>query len=195
MKIINILLILSLLCASNLTAQSSYFQQQETNQEKKGKKSDKQKNEDDDEQPNKKELEEKACGLTEVNYKAQTNKKQHPTPEPSADKAIVYVIRPTMIGNKIQTKLAANGEWKGVNRGDNYFYFELSPGEYHFCSQAENRSLLALKVEAGKTYYLQQKIQMGFLKARNRLVTLDTEKGKEGLAKCHLSISEVKKQN
>jgi hypothetical protein len=98
-----------------------------------------------------------------------------------------------MMGNKVQSKLAVNGEWKGANRGDNYFYLELAPGEYHFCSQAENRSLLTLTVEAGKTYYLQQKIQMGFMKARNKLVALETEEGKAGLAKCHLSISEVKK--
>jgi hypothetical protein len=147
----------------------------------------------DSEKAKQKELEEKACGLNEVKYTARTDKQQHPMPDPSPDKAMIYVIRPTMFGNKVQTKLAVNGEWKGANRGDNYFYFELDPGEYSFCSQAENRSLLTLNVEAGKTYYLQQKIQVGFMKARNKLVALDSEEGKKGLTKCHLSITEVKK--
>jgi hypothetical protein len=80
----------------------------------------------------------------------------------------------------------------GANRGNNYFFFSVEPGEHHFCSRSENRSLLTLHVEAGKTYYLQQKIDLGFWKARNEVVLLNEEEGKEGLAKCHLSIFEEK---
>lgn len=155
---------------------------------------------DDDDQPKteaekskQKELERKACGVEEVKYKAGTDKKQHPVPEAPADKALIFVIRPTLWGNKIQTKLAVDGQWKGVNRGNNYFFFTLDPGEHYFCSDAENRSVLALNVEAGKTYYLQQKIRVGLWKARNKLVVLDEAEGKKGLAECHLSVFEVKK--
>ncbi len=140
-----------------------------------------------------KDLEQKACGPAEVKHSVETDKKQHPTPEAPPDKALIYVIRPTMSGNKVQTKLGVDGQWMGVNRGDNYFFFTLAPGEHYFCSQAENRSVTALKVEAGKTYYLQQKIRMGWMKAGNKLVVLDEAEGKTGLAKCHLSVSEVKK--
>lgn len=140
-----------------------------------------------------KELEAKACGPENVKHSARTDKKQHPTPEPPADKALIYVIRPTMSGNKVQTKLGVDGKWMGVNRGDNYFFFTLDPGEHYFCSRAENNSVLALKVEAGKTYYLQQKIRFGWMKARNKLVVLDEAEGKEGLAKCHLALFEEKK--
>jgi uncharacterized protein DUF2846 len=105
---------------------------------------------------------------------------------------MIYVVRPTMMGNKIQTKLGVDGHWVGVNRGDNYFYFTLEPGTHYFCSQAENRSVLALTVEAGKTYYLQQKITMGFMKARNHLVVVDEAKGKEDVAKTHPSSFEEK---
>ena len=140
-----------------------------------------------------KELEAKACGPENVKHSARTDKKQHPTPEPPADKALIYVLRPTMSGNKVQTKLGVDGKWMGVNRGDNYFFFTLEPGEHYFCSQAENKSVLALKVEAGKTYYLQQKIRFGWMKARNKLVVLDEAEGKTGLAKCHLALFEEKK--
>ena len=138
------------------------------------------------------EFEKKACGDKEVKFKVETDKKQHPTPPAPADKGLVYVIRPTMGGHKVQTKLAVDGKWIGANRGNNYFFFELEPGDHYCCSQAENKSLLLLKVEAGKTYYLQQKIKMGFMKARNKLVMLDEAEGQKGLAKCHLAISTEK---
>ncbi|HEX8087406.1 MAG TPA: DUF2846 domain-containing protein [Blastocatellia bacterium] len=138
-------------------------------------------------------MELKACGSRRAKYSAKTDKQQHPTPEPPPDKAIVYVIRPTLWGNKVQTKLAVDGQWMGVNRGNNYFFFTLDPGEHFFCSDLENRSLLTLTVEAGKTYYLQQKIRMGMWKARNQLAALDDKEGKKGLAECHLSIFEEKK--
>ena len=155
---------------------------------------------DEDDEPkteaekvSRKELERKACGTTEVKYKASTDKKQHPVPEAPPDKALVFVVRPTLWGNKIQTKLAVDGQWKGVNRGNNYFFFTLDPGEHHFCSDSENRSLLTLNVEAGKTYYLQQKIRVGFWKARNKLALLDEAEGKKGLSESHLSVFEEKK--
>ncbi len=145
------------------------------------------------EKATRKELELKACGSKEIKYSARTDKKQHPVPEAPADKALVFVIRPTMWGNKIQTKLAVDGQWMGVNRGDNYFFFTLDPGEHYFCSDSENRSVVTLNVEAGKTYYLQQKIKVGMWKARNKLAVLDEVEGKKGLSECHLSIFEEKK--
>ncbi len=136
----------------------------------------------------------KACGAKdkEVKYVADTDKKTHPTGTPAADTALIYVIRSTMFGNKVQTKLAVDGEWKGVNRGNNYFFFTLKPGEHYFCSQAENRSVLVLTVEAGKTYYLAQTIHMGAWKARTDLVALGDDDGQKELAKAHPSTWEVK---
>ena len=139
-----------------------------------------------------KQIEAKACPSVNLGVDAKTDKNSHPTPEAPADKAMIYVVRPTMMGNKIQTKLAVDGHWVGVNRGNNYFYFTLDPGMHYFCSQAENHSVLALQVEAGKTYYLQQKITMGLMKARNKLVTVDEAKGKEDVAKTHPSSFETK---
>jgi Protein of unknown function (DUF2846) len=131
----------------------------------------------------------KACGAPEkeVNYVADTDKTKHPMGEQTADKALIYVLRPTMFGNKIQTKLAVDSEWMGVNRGNNYFFFSLAPGQHYFCSEAENLSVLILTVEAGKTYYLQQEIRMGMVKARNELAVMEEEKAKEKLAKLHPS--------
>ena len=134
----------------------------------------------------------KACGTKEVNYKATTDKKQHPMPEAPADKALIYVLRPTIIGLKINSKLAVDGEWKGVNRGKTYFFFTVEPGEHYFCSESENQDYLKMNVEAGKTYYLQQKVEAGMWKARTNLVVMTEEKGKEKLKDVNLSIFEEK---
>ena len=138
-------------------------------------------------------LELKACGTTDVKFSAKTDKKQHPLAEPQAGMAIVYVLRPTMMGNKVQTKLAMDGNWLGVNRGKNYFYFIAEPGEHNFCSKAENSSILTMTLEPDKTYFLQQKIQMGLMKARTSLVAMTEEEGQDKLADCHLSIFEEKR--
>jgi hypothetical protein len=149
---------------------------------------------DESQKSSSKDLELKACGPKEkeVKYSADTDKSQHPTGTPTADAALIYVVRTTRFGGKIQTKLAVDGEWKGVNRGNNYFFFTLTPGEHYFCSKAENSSVLVLTVEAGKTYYLAQTIHTGMWKARNDLVVIDDEEGKKELEKAHPSTWKIK---
>jgi Protein of unknown function (DUF2846) len=139
------------------------------------------------------EIEKKACPTVDVKFKTDTDKTSHPTAEPPADKGLVYILRPTMSANKIQTKLAVDGKWMGAQRGHNYFFFTLDPGDHYFCSKAENKSVLALKVEAGKTYFVEQKIKMGMMKARSKLALLPDEEGKKKLAKGHPASWEEKK--
>jgi hypothetical protein len=88
--------------------------------------------------------------------------------------------------------LAVDGGWKGVNRGNNYFYFALQPGAHYFCSSTDNYSVLQLEVEAGKTYYLQQHVRMGKKELNSKLTALTEEEGKAKLAHAHLSVWEVK---
>ena len=140
-----------------------------------------------------KELRLKACGTESVNYNASTDKKQHPTPDAPAEKALIYVMRTTILGYKIHSKLAVDGNWMGVNRGKTYFFFELEPGEHFFCSEAENQDYMALTVEAGKTYYLKQRVEMGVWKARTDLAIIDEAKAKKELADLNLSVFDLKK--
>lgn len=143
-------------------------------------------------QDTQKRLEALACGPAEVHHSVKTEKTLPPLPEQPQDKALIYVLRPTHYGGSTQSKLAVDGKWVGVNRMMTYFYFALEPGPHYFCSQTENRSLLSLVVEPGKTYFLQQKIRMGMFKAQNDLQLLEEDEGKRGLAKCKLSVSEEK---
>ncbi|MHB8526333.1 MAG: DUF2846 domain-containing protein [Candidatus Acidiferrales bacterium] len=105
-----------------------------------------------------------------------------------AGEAIVYVVRPTHYGALIQTKLAMDGQWMGINKANSYFVFLADPGPHNFCSESENASRLSLDLEAGKTYYLQQHIRLGINKARNKLSELDDTKGKMALARCRRMI-------
>ncbi len=140
------------------------------------------------------ERESKACGPSdkEVKYAAGTDKTKHPTGEQTPGKVLIYILRSSSYGPLVQTKLAVDGEWKGVNRGHNYFFFTLQPGLHFFCSQAENRSVLVLTVEAGKTYYIQQEIRYFPMKPRNQLAILDDAEGQNELAKTHPSTWTVK---
>jgi uncharacterized protein DUF2846 len=105
-----------------------------------------------------------------------------------ADKAMVYVVRPTHIGGAVQTKLSMDGSWAGVKMANSYIVFLADPGQHKFCSQSENASRLNLNLEAGKIYFLQQHIRMGFFKAENELSQLDDSGGREALAKSHRMI-------
>ena len=91
-----------------------------------------------------------------------------------------------LLGYMLQT-------WVGVNRGKTYFFFTLDPGEHYFCSEAENQDYLALTVEAGKTYYLKQRVEPGVWKARTDLAIIDEEKAKKELPDINLSVFELKK--
>jgi len=134
----------------------------------------------------------KACGTEKIDYDAETKKDQHPTPEAPTDKALVYVMRTTIIGYKIHSKLAVDGKWMGTNRGKTYFFFTLDPGEHNFCSESENQDAVTMFVEPGKTYYLQQQVKAGMWKARTKLAVLNETKAKEELKDLNLSVFTVK---
>ncbi len=133
-------------------------------------------------------LEGKACGLEDEKFPSATDKTQHPAPGAPADKALVYVIRPSTAGSRIQTRFAVDGTWMGANYGNNYFFLTLSPGQHLFCSQGSDRSVVTMNVEAGKIYYLQQTVTPGMTKARSTLDIIVEQDGRENVAKANYSV-------
>jgi hypothetical protein len=140
------------------------------------------------------ERESRGCGPSgkEVNYSASTDKTKHPTGEQTSDKALIYILRSSALYPLVQTKLAVDGEWKGVNRGHNYFFFTVKPGLHYFCSEAENRNVLVMTAEAGKTYYIEQGLRYFPMKPRNQLAILEDAEGQSELAAAHPSKWKVK---
>jgi pyruvate/2-oxoglutarate dehydrogenase complex dihydrolipoamide acyltransferase (E2) component len=133
------------------------------------------------------ELEAKACGPADEKFLNVTDRTQHPTPKAPAEKGLVYVVRPSDSGSRIQTRLGVNGMWVGANNGNNYFFVTLDPGLYYFCSQGQDRSALALNVERGKTYYLQQTVTTGMTRSRSSLDIVTDQLGQDGLTKSNFS--------
>ena len=109
--------------------------------------------------------------------------KEHPLAEERADKAIVYVVRPTSVGAAVKSFFFVDDEVVGINRGSSYFFTYVDPGKHVFWSKAENVSALEMEVEAGKTYYLWQKARMGGMKARVKLTEATEAEGQAALKK------------
>lgn len=92
------------------------------------------------------------------------------------DKALVYILRPAFVGLAIKMWAFVDDRFIGVTKGKNYTYALVTPGEHVFWSKAENVNAVKLNVEGGKTYYLQQKIQPGGLKARVKFLLIEEAK-------------------
>lgn len=104
--------------------------------------------------------------------------------EPTDDSAIVYVVRPAVLGKAVRIWAFVDKQSIGVNRGKQYTFARVLPGEHTFWAKAENISAIEFEVEAGKTYYLKQTVKMGAFKARVKLIQIDEVEGKEGIEKC-----------
>jgi hypothetical protein len=124
----------------------------------------------------------KDAGPSEEGYVTFT--KDHPLAKPEAGKALVYVVRPTSMGYAVKSFFLVDDAIAGINRGSSYFYVQVDPGRRVFWSKSENIDALELTVEAGRTYYIQQQVQIGGFRARTKLSVLDEAEGKSALAKC-----------
>lgn len=139
----------------------------------------------------------KACGPKdkEVKYAADTDKTSHPLGVQPADKALIYILRQNYKWlRNYPFSLAVDGEWKGVNRHASYFFFTLEPGLHNFCSRGmrDNRGVLTLTVEAGKTYYIEQEDEFSRHALMSELSVLNETEGKNLLAKTYPSTWKVK---
>jgi|GEM_PF-618867 hypothetical protein len=110
------------------------------------------------------------CGPNEVKFNVKTDKKQHPTAQPSSGKALVYVFGGEDIDlgglalgtrDNFTTRWGVDGVWLGAGYRNSYFFFSLDPGDHRLCAgrQASSKpsAALTITVEAGKAYYFRTK--------------------------------------
>jgi hypothetical protein len=116
------------------------------------------------------------CGANEIHFDVTTNKKQHPTSQPVAGKALIYVIGAAWsdyvnlhIGTP-PTRFGIDGTWVGANGYSSYFFFPVEPGDHRLCTNVQSRIERVVKsstaatsftAEAGKTYYFRTKTPEG----------------------------------
>ena len=106
---------------------------------------------------------------------------------PAEDEALVYIVRPSGMGRVSKFLVTCDGDSIGATGGGRYIFTLQKPGAHVFVSEAENDSELPIVLEGGRTYYLEQKIKMGLMSARNNLERLSDAEGIEKLADCTLS--------
>ena len=101
---------------------------------------------------------------------------------PDPGKAIVYVVRPSNMGTLIRFNVFVDdqeaGSEMGFNRGNQYIYFNLKPGNHTIYSKAENWAELAVSVQAGDIVFIQQDPAMGIVMARNSIFKVEDYQGK-----------------
>lgn len=147
---------------------------------------------------------EAACGAKDIKFAAKQDATQHPTPQPDADKALVYVVQE--IG-QLQctgcalTRVGMDGSWVGANQGSSYFFFAADPGDHHLCMNWQSRldyrsrsfAMANFTAEAGKVYYFRARIFPGHYDYSFDLDPINGDQGKYLVASSAFSVSHPKK--
>ncbi|RZI47559.1 DUF2846 domain-containing protein [Rickettsiales endosymbiont of Peranema trichophorum] len=101
---------------------------------------------------------------------------------PEEGKAIVYVVRPSIMGALISFNVFLDDKKPesemGFTRANQYIYFNVSPGEHQILSASENWSIVNINAKPNDVIFLRQDVHIGFLVARNHMYRIDESEGK-----------------
>ena len=104
---------------------------------------------------------------------------------PENGKAMVYIVRPSINCETFSFSVFTDHqqpEWQmGSTKGQQYIYFDLTPGEHKVFSRVDNWDTWAettVAAKAGDILFLQQEPDMGFITLTNTLVPLPEYEGK-----------------
>ena len=92
--------------------------------------------------------------------------KAAPVTAPSADKALVYFMRPSGLGFAINFQIWDGDRFIGLSQAKSYFGYQCDPGKHLFIGIAENKRGIEADLEAGKSYYIITQVRMGGWRAR-----------------------------
>jgi len=92
--------------------------------------------------------------------------KATPIDGPSADKALVYFMRPSGFGFAINFQIWDGDKFIGLSQAKSYFGYQCNPGKHLFIGIAENKRGIEADLEAGKSYYVITQVRMGGWRAR-----------------------------
>jgi len=109
---------------------------------------------------------------------------------PDEGKAMVYVVRPSMAGTVVRFNVFLDDQEAasemGYNRGNQYIYFNVTPGTHKISSKAENWADTQISAAAGDVIFIQQEATMGIIMARNNISKIDEIPGKYHVKKLEL---------
>jgi hypothetical protein len=98
--------------------------------------------------------------------------------------ATVYVMRNDDNHKPVASTINVNGDFHGSTFGETYLVLRLPEGSHSISGEMNNLSDLEIKVEASKTYFIQQKISSNLFSPKNKLVQVDVSKGLELMWMC-----------
>ncbi len=100
-------------------------------------------------------------------------------PPAPANKAVVYFVRSSSTGFAINFSYFDSTKFIGIFAGKGYFRYECEPGTHLFWARSENKDFVEARVEAGKIYFLEAIVQMGWVKAQVALEPVDPKNPKK----------------
>ncbi len=99
--------------------------------------------------------------------------------------ATIYVVRPSWFGSAIKFKIYQDEALVGKLGPKSYLAWNVKPGgnALSIMSKSENKAIVKINPQPGKTYYLKQKVKMGIIIARSDMELIEEQQGKEMLRK------------
>lgn len=99
-----------------------------------------------------------------------------PAPE---GKSVIYFVRPSGTGFAINFSYFDSDKFIGIFAGKGYIRYECDPGSHLFWARSENKDFVEAEVEAGKVYFIEAVVQMGWVKAQVVLQPIDPKNAKK----------------
>ncbi|MBN1215507.1 MAG: DUF2846 domain-containing protein [Candidatus Lokiarchaeota archaeon] len=107
---------------------------------------------------------------------------------PPEGKALIYIIRSKSQNKAAKFQVFINGKYIGSTKGKNFLYAVVDPGSYMIASNfRKGGHELPMEIEAGKTYFILQKVRQGGLLITVKMYLTDDVEGRARLNKCKLS--------
>ena len=99
--------------------------------------------------------------------------------------ATIYVVRPSWFASAIKFKIYQGEALVGKLGPKSYLAWNVKPGDnaLSIMSKSENKAIVKISPQPGKTYYVKQKVKMGIIMARSDMELIEEQQGKEMLRK------------
>jgi len=113
---------------------------------------------------------------------------------PRAETASLYIYRSEMTGASAPMTVSVNNQSLGKTNARTYYQLDVAPGSYTVVSSADNTSSVTVEVEAGKSYYVWQKVtmSMGSGSARAQVSLVTEAQGQKGVLASKLLTTKVR---
>jgi hypothetical protein len=119
---------------------------------------------------------------------------------PKAGYGVVYFYREShFVGGATSYNIWNNNTKPPIKLGSlqngSYFYTYVKPGHYQFVINGEVQGSAEFDIEAGKTYYVQNRIDVGFWAARPKLTEVTKSEGEKQIKDSDMKMTTLDDQS